>query len=460
MRLCLQIAALCLLVACNDKKRNVPPADKFYFPAGLHHAKSDPASMGFLYVVSANFDRRYDTGLLTAVDLDKVGLPTTLGQVDPTSGPAQLRDLHTTAADTVVLADFGGDLGVQARPDGVTRLFIPSRAEEQKLMVVDAKGSSLSCVATSTADGGVRPTPVDPRDCGEVGASLVEYELTPTGIPRADSPMSAAVSSTGMVWVSSGRHSDTPRFSQTNYNDFVVRVPGDQPRVDATSFVGLGPGSTHAVATGRRWTYFSGRFPSAVVNPPLIRLVECLPGYPCEVVFPNLENDVRIGEARGVALSSDETRLFLAGRQASGVLGADVLVIASIIGADTGFPAIYASRTVPLPQEPQMVQTISRGPGRRDLVLITCSGAGSLVIYDDERGDLAAQVDGVGLQPSSFTVDLRPPGARVYLSNFTDGRVAVVDIPDLDLPQTARLVAHLGSSQVCLTRSLQCDGGM
>ena len=91
---------------------------------------------------------------------------------------------------------------------------------------------------------------------------------------------------------------------------------------------------------------------------------------------------------------------------------------------------------------------------------MVCSSAGVLVIYDDERGDIVAQVEGVGLQPGSFTVDPRPNGARVYVSNFTDGRVAVIDLPDLDAPQGARVVARLGSSQVCLTRGLNCDAGV
>jgi hypothetical protein len=39
------------------------------------------------------------------------------------------------------------------------------------------------------------------------------------------------------------------------------------------------------------------------------------------------------------------------------------------------------------------------------------------------------------------------------VSNFADGRVAVVDVPDLSAPQVARVVAHLGKQQLCLTRS-------
>jgi hypothetical protein len=73
-------------------------------------------------------------------------------------------------------------------------------------------------------------------------------------------------------------------------------------------------------------------------------------------------------------------------------------------------------------------------------------------------GELVAHVPAVGIQPFGVAVDRRGSGARLYLSNFGDGRVAVVDIPDLARPQDARLVAHLGQSQLCLTRSTQTAG--
>src|SRR6185295_18010597 len=100
--------------------------------------------------------------------------------------------------------------------------FIPSRAEGQKLVVVEGQGTTLKCVRTFESDGGELPSPLDPMDCGELGVSLVAEEHSATGIPRADSPMSATVSPSGIVWVTSGRQSDSPRFSQMLLNDFVV----------------------------------------------------------------------------------------------------------------------------------------------------------------------------------------------------------------------------------------------
>ena len=57
-----------------------------------------------------------------------------------------------------------------------------------------------------------------------------------------------------------------------------------------------------------------------------------------------------------------------------------------------------------------------------------------------------------------MTVDRRGNGARFFVSDFGDGRVAVVDVPELDRAQDARLVAHLGESQLCLTQASQTAG--
>jgi hypothetical protein len=468
MRLAPLIAAVCVVLTCTTQKRNLPPADRFYFPSGIHHERWSGGGEGVLYVISANFDRRFDNGTMTAVQLDNLGLPP-FGSSSGAGGAAPtITNLRVDGGDDiVVLASFGGDLGTWHTPDGGLRMFIPSRAEGQKLMVVEARRSVLSCVATRTSDGGTREAPMDPMDCGEVGASLVELERTETGVPRADSPMSAAVSPEGTVWVTAGRHADSPRFSMTNFSDYVVHLPVDDLHVDESNFLGLGVGGTHAVVNGQRWTYFSGRFPSSVINPPLVRMVD---RQTYRVFSPNLENDLKIGDARGIAVSSNERRLYVAARQASGVMGSDLLVVASITNPLGDLPLVTLLRTVPLAAEPAMVKTISRGAGREDLVVITCSGSGplpsALVIYDEETQDVAAQLDGVGTQPSSFAIDVRPSptgvgnGARIYVSNFGDGRVAVVDVPDLDRPKDTRVVAHLGASQLCLTRNVGCDAGV
>ena len=85
MRRLTLLAGVLVLTACPPQSLpNPPPVTQFYFPTGVVHV--DPCAglapdagcfneEGYLYVASANFDKRYDTGAITAVNLGQIGLP-------------------------------------------------------------------------------------------------------------------------------------------------------------------------------------------------------------------------------------------------------------------------------------------------------------------------------------------------------------------------------------------------
>jgi hypothetical protein len=88
-------------------------------------------------------------------------------------------------------------------------------------------------------------------------------------------------------------------------------------------------------------------------------------------------------------------------------------------------------------------------------VVVSCSVDGSLAFYDDDLGQIAALVPGVGAVPFAIAVDRRGDDfARLYVSNFGDGRIAVVDVPlSIDAASgrlSPRIVAHVGMKQYCL----------
>ena len=70
MRRLTLIAGLFVFTACPPQSLpNPPPLTQFYFPTGLVHADgAADGGDGYLYVASANFDKRYDTGSILAVD--------------------------------------------------------------------------------------------------------------------------------------------------------------------------------------------------------------------------------------------------------------------------------------------------------------------------------------------------------------------------------------------------------
>jgi hypothetical protein len=473
--------AVLMLSACpTQSKYTGPPVGQFYYPTGLVHVDRPGLTEGVLFVANANFDKRFATGSVVGVRLDGLGLPAfgTVGH-----GTPNLTDLKIRDTAVVQVASFTGEMaGLPLNADAL-RLFVPSRSEGNAFQAVDvtfdADGQpSLSCMLPPDAPAGSSRT-----DCTSTAPSMTAFEFSEDGLPRAPVPYGVAVRARsctvdadcvtpladggivgpgrtcsagecraangdvfGDVWVTHLNQADSPLASGTNLRAYAVRVDSDTLSLPVESFYDVGAGGGSSVAIGRRWTYLTGRATSSAVAQ-MVRLVER-----SGVVWQQgLENQYRVAEGRGIALSSDERRLYLVGRVP------DSLVVVSVDDPTSASPSLNVVRAVPLPDGANEVRVIPR-PGRSDLVAVTCTTGGVLALYDDDVGDLVAQVQGVGLQPFGLAVDQRAPGARLFVGNFSDGRVTVIDIDDLDRPQEARIVAYLGIQQLCLTRGPTTPG--
>src|SRR5678815_4304170 len=72
MRLTLA-STLLLAVACNRDLIARPPVEtRLYYPSGVGFASAADGGLGRLYVANSNFDRRFDVGWVTALDLSLV----------------------------------------------------------------------------------------------------------------------------------------------------------------------------------------------------------------------------------------------------------------------------------------------------------------------------------------------------------------------------------------------------
>jgi len=450
------ILALLLTAACGPGIAPRPPLnDRFYFPSGIWFQAFSPADRkGYLYVASANYDKRYDSGAVSVVNLSSVtGLPEvgTLPAVD--GGPAVPLELTDLGSDVsqVLIQSFAGEMAAYLMPSGGIRLFVPTRAEGDLLEIVDAQGSTLTCLHGGT-------------NCIDPTLSLTALENVGDGKPRAPEPIGVAVSSSSGnddVFVTHLKAADSPPKTNLLQETYVVDLSAINPVIAPSSFVslgltslfGAGP-STSSVAIGSRYAYLSARYISAsgtmifvldrqskVTDPVTMRTSMTL-------YNPGLEASYLTLESRGVALGKNETRLYVAGRSP------DSLVVANILPPSGGVPNLRVARAVSLPDGPNQVKVISRPP-RGDLVVVTSSTAGVVSIYDDDVGRLVSQINGVGSQPFGIAVQPADPGgrypnvARVFVSNFGDGRVAVIDV-DVVQPEKSRLVAHLGKTQTCL----------
>jgi hypothetical protein len=190
----------------------------------------------------------------------------------------------------------------------------------------------------------------------------------------------------------------------------------------------------------------------------VLRLVDR--NTPERLLETDIELDYSVREGRGVAvvqrpsvanpsqLDPNRERVYLLAR------GPDTLLVIDVENALQDAPTRQVVRALPLPEGASELEVIPRAAGRGNIVAVTGSGDEAVALYDEEVGQLVAQVQ-VGdqdpnqpAQPFGLTADVRGNSARLFATTFGDGRVAVIDIPNLDRPQDARLVARLGAQQL------------
>ena len=473
----LTLASLLLFaVACNQDLKPRPPVEtRLYYPSGVAVVPATDGGLGWLYVANSNFDRRFDVGWLTAIDLSQVrtsepdggrALPVPGQAVAPPidggsdqGRPVQFTQLATTTANLVNIASFAG----LATADGAgTRLFVPSRSEGDELAVMDI---------TNPGDGGVplRCFFSGGNDCTVDSLRLAtEQDPGNFGIPAAPQPYTVTLSPNfpdggvdDRIYVTHLRPASQPAQSVNNLQNFLVTLHQadlDNARaswatngsyvVPDSAFSSIGRGASNSIAVTPAFLYVSGRAKLASTDPDvLIRVVDRESNL---IAFPQLQLVWASLDARGLQLRPDEKRLYLAVDNPAALLVIDV----TVPPGENPVPSFTLVRAVPLPAGPNDVELLTR-PGRAPLVVISCSVDGSLAFYDDDLGQIAALIPGVGAVPFGIAIDRRGDDwARLYVSNFGDGRVAVVDVP---LSATVaggrlapRLVAHVGPKQYCL----------
>ena len=452
--------ALLLLAACTEANPRPPPSDRFVFPSGLVHRVSSGSTNGVLYVASANFDRCYDQGTVMAVDLDQVrgsggvSLPALGAPGAPVSTPPlKLEQLNVSESSRLLIQSYAGEMALWDRPDGAPRLFVPARADGDFIHYIDvSEPTRLDCVGASEGS----------RNCIDGALSLTAVPWLGNGdtpdLPRAPAPFGVDVTADGQVWVTHVDPADSPARSQNGFLSYLVKLDGRTPTLSTESFLpletsGQAVGGSHSVEATERYAVVSGRFSNRVLNNTgrrfLLRLLDTQNAN--RIIDPGLDLAFAARDARGFALTpaspTRPRRLYLA------VRSPDSLVVVDAQGLETDSPSLRLVDSVPMPDGPTQVTLVSRGPTRSELVVVSCSAAGVVAIYDPDVGQVVSQVAVSEVpreqvaQPFGIAVQQQGNAARLFVSNFGDGRVAVIDLPDLASPQFARLVAHLGTRQ-------------
>ena len=457
MRLVSFTFALALMACGPEARPKLPQIERFYFPTGVVHRDASGGGAGTLYVASSDFDKRYDYGAITAVDLDVVGLPVpsylggTAGPDYPQLSQREIVNLGISEEQRVLIAPFAGQMASWTMPDGRVRLFVPSRGEGDQLFAVDADGARLSCVGGDSSDCTLSAPSLTRQamEAGQRGANGFS-----AGKPRAPQPYAVAVQDSGRrVLVTHLEQADSPLGSRDNTESYLVVTSADDPSISANSFISIGAPPSGGIAVGTRYAYLSGRqYPvdRPGIVPPAIRVVDLSSAARAPLVA-QAEQQFRSSDMRDVVVSADERRLFLVTR------APDELLVLEISNPLSDAPGLALVGNIPLPAGPDQARLIPREAGRGSLVAVSCSTADSVAFYDDETGDLATVVSGLGFQPFGLAVQApatctaKPCGARVFVTHFGDGRVSVIDIKDVDAPADANVIAVLGQAQECLT---------
>jgi hypothetical protein len=499
MRPILLTPALLMLAACSaSTDARPPPSTRFVYPSGIEFWRPDgslPRSTnGYLFVASANFDSCYDTGSVMAVNLDAVRraddgaslpLQDPANLYDPVaSGVRELTELNVAPEAYVQIESFAGEMTSWRNPGngGLPRLFVPSRAANNFLHAIDVSlaGAAPQLACAQSTSG---------RDCTRGALSLTEnIPNAVNGLPRAPSPLGATVDEeSGTVYVTHSEAADSPARTSTNFENYLVSVSAAEPVRENLEFIPLSPdgltfGGSDATAVGAGYLYVTGRnyvqgSNGTVGASFVLRLVDKYDHS--DVIEPNLFSQYKISEARGVQIVSSPVdpaspntrreRLYLLAR------GPDTLLIVDfqydLPGAGQTRPTTPSFRVVSaiaLPAGTSELRLVRRAKDSvgDNIIAVTSTTDGAVSLYDEKLGQLVSQV-ALGdpstettnpTQSFGLTVD-NPDGAlvagapgrvnaaRLYVTNFGEGQVAVIDIPNLDRPQDARLVARLGTRQ-------------
>lgn len=423
------IAALASAFGCAVTNVGTsPPLDGFAYPVSVALGPSAAGEADkVLFVASSNFDLRFNRGTVLAVDLDKV-MAANNGKLD---GPVnQAVDPET---GHVLIDSFAGQMLVYQKSgeagSGRT-VFVTSRAANA-LYPLQAQGAQLAC-----PEGG--------QDCAGQGINVRASDVA-----RAENAFGLALRpSTRTLFVTHVLQADSPAGSGNNRASFLFELDADNPAAGIQSVeLGIGTSPAESIVSTPRGVYFTGRFIGSG-SQALRALVDS------SVVDANLTANTDIQDARGIGLSSDGNRLFVAttaGNRTVDPLPPEGLAIVDISEDPTSGVALNrVLGFAPLPAGASFVQVIPR-VGKRDLVAVSCTQGNAVALYDDELGEVVAVVNGVqepyGMAASPASRATADVPVRLFVASFGNDTVDVIQIQSPEsAPRDATIVGRLGFS--------------
>jgi DNA-binding beta-propeller fold protein YncE len=429
---------VCGLVAgCTASADEVRPApDELFFPTGAAVSPDDR----ILFVANANSELRFDSGTVGVIDLEAVDQIANewvaSGTVpDRCERDPNYRETIICSEEMFMLADasarignFATDIAIQDTGSGTLRLIVPTRGDPS-VAWLDWDGTRLNC------------------NQGAQGFSLCDeaHRLTyvhddPDLAGLRDEPFDAFADSAGqfaiVTHLSSGAVSliDSPIGGTARVSDmlegFFAADPGSGQR-GATGVAGRTPSAANdiiyvASRSEDRIQMFTVGRPVNEVDPYLI---------PAGYFFLNLVGATSGGssDTRSLAFSPTGDRLYLVNRRPPSLQIYDTSL------SPTGVPRNVGIAATDLCRQASTLAVMDSGDGER--AYVSCFQDGQLYVIDPRGLSMVEDIVSVGRGP--FAVATAPSRKKVYVTNFLEDTVAVVDVSPTSLYHN-RVVLRIG----------------
>ena len=401
-----------------------PPQDQIFFPTGMAIAPGE----GLLFVANANSQLRYDSGSITVFDLSKVDdIISGWLQSTPVVPDGCIQDPDHTetlqcGSDSgdiskfvmpkagARIGNFATDVAVQDNFDGTLRLIVPTRGDPS-VAWLDWDGTKLAC--NTDAQGFAQ--------CDEAHR-LTYVHNDPNLSPLPDEPFDVFADSHGefavITHLTTGAITliDSPAHGTAEIADVVANVFASDPLtglIGATGVAGRSPGSAGDIV------YVSSRTDN--------RIQTFTIGKP--VNYPDAEKYFVSGDfffqqavdgstdTRGMTFSPGGDHLYVVNRSPP-----SLQVFDTSLGS-TGYPNNEPAGVTDICRQASTVQVMDTGDGER--AYVTCFQDGQVYVIDPRGLATVEAVIQVGRGP--YAVAVSPMRKKVYVTNFLEQTVAVID---------------------------------
>ena len=467
-------------LGCVNVPANPAPRTRMHFPTGMavdHPYGSDGGVAHTLYVDAfSNFDLLYDTGLVYAFNLDAMN-PFGTGLIPPDGGAMlQLADLGDAGywnpdSGVVEVDSMGGELRLVQTSMGGLRVFLASRFSNVVTAIDVPSPDELICFGGGTdCTNETAAPPLDIEIPQTNGNQIIDVFGLSNPIETSQGERDLFITHLRDLAYGSGGITGGTYGNNTSQvgEDFLIRQNIDDPDCRMADAIGS-TGASNSVAfdaNGLIYVLATGRYGG---SDNAIRTLTVPDTVPCQTqdagmtpLDPNTTPDigaidltqiVKGNDGRAMGIGSKGDRIYALTRSP------DALVVLRLDGLFSWGPSLHVSNVAPVLPGPAELLVLPRtdtaGNPIGDLVVVACADADSLAFYDDDLGSVVAAIPGVGDLPFAMVATERTlgvganpqvlPGARIFTTAFGSGQISVVDVPDLLNPQTAQLVAMIGT---------------